>query len=66
MNIPYSAKETNLIRYLSKKIKNLKYDKIIVEKYKEGQSTGMAWISSSDRESLIEIIRLHNSVCFHL
>ena len=34
----------------------------MLEKDKNGLNTGLAWFSTDHRESLIEVIKLHNAV----
>ena len=52
-NIPRKATEVMLTKMLQKKIKDLKYEKILVEMdNKSNMNKGIAWISSNDQFTL--------------
>ena len=62
-NIPRKATEIMVTKMLTKKIKNLKYEKIIVEMdQKTKMNKGIAWISSKDKFTLKQLIKLHYHV----
>ena len=60
-NIPRQATEQMLLKQLQKHIKDLKYEKIVVEESK-GKT---AWISSNDKLTLRQLIKLHLHVSFY-
>lgn len=62
LNVNIHAKDQQLLNFFKKKAKDLKYTKLILEKDKKGLNTGLAWFSTDNKESLIEVVKLHNAV----
>jgi LysM repeat protein len=62
-NIPRQATEEMLKRKLNKTIKNLVYEKIAIDKQKDQKgNNGVAWISTKDKFTVKQLIKLHRHV----
>jgi hypothetical protein len=67
-NIPRHASEDMFKRKLIKTIKDIKYEKIGLETDKtlDRGNLGTAWVSTKDRFTVKQLIKLHNHVSRHL
>ncbi len=54
--------ETHVIKHFQNTFSGFKHDKIVVEKDKKGRSKGIAWLLSSDPESVAHVVNMHNHV----
>lgn len=67
VNLPRRATEDMIRKFLHKKIKNLKIDKLALDTDKKSkQNNGIAWITSNDLLSLIQLLKLHYTVSIYL
>ena len=65
-NIPRKATDVMVTKMLQRKIKDLKYEKIIVEMdNKSSLNKGIAWVSSKDIFTLNQLIKLHYHVSYN-
>ena len=63
VNLPRRASEDMIRKFLLKKIKNLKIDKLALDQDKKSkQNNGIAWITSNDLLSLVQLLKLHYTV----
>ena len=67
VNLPRRATEDMIRKFLHKKIKNLKIDKLALDQDKKSkQNFGVAWITSNDLLSLVQLLKLHYTVSIPL
>ena len=63
LNIPRQATENMLLKWLNKKIKGFKHDKLVLEQSSEKKgNNGVVWISTEDQLTVRQLIKLHYHV----
>ena len=62
LNLPRRATQEMLTKFLKKHIKGFKYDKIKLEMDGIKTNKGTAWVSTNDRPSASQIVKLHYQV----
>ena len=64
-NLPRQANENMILKMINKKIKGLVYDKFNLEKdTKKRQNLGVAYISSDNFDSIVQLLNLHYNVSY--
>lgn len=73
-NVPVKATKAHIEKFLRNRLQVAgqaipenfdQIGKVVIDHDKEGYSTGIAWFSSSNRNCLIELIKLHNKEWTH-
>lgn len=58
-NVPELFNENNIKKFLSKRINDLKYSQLTLERDQRGRSLGVAWIKSNNQPTVAGLLHLH-------